>query len=303
MLQDADVNALKQEIDSVKKSFGSAQKRIEELELEVNEKNDKLSVLNESLAILNSDLTQFATIAFHHLQEPIRKVRTYASYLKKAGGSLNQEERDFAEKIENSARRMSDLISDLLTYVILLRPQDDAVENTDLNEIVDQILADQESLILEKKAVIKKDLLPMIEAVPSQIRQLFYSLLSNALKFTKAGIKPVIEITSSYLSKSDVSRYPTLNAKLTYCKIKLSDNGIGFEQRFATHIFKIFQKLSSKEEYPGTGMGLALAQKIAINHHGIIAVEADEQSGARFYLIVPIKIIGEHTERAINQKE
>ena len=138
------------------------------------------------------------------------------------------------------------------------------------------------------KPVILTGRLPVIEAVPLQINQLFYNLLSNSLKFLKRGTQPVITITSKTLAPAELSKYRGLNPKLTYCEISFKDNGIGFEQQYAEQIFLIFNRLHGRHQFPGTGIGLALCKTIVVNHHGEIDGISDSNEGALFRVVLPL---------------
>jgi len=143
-------------------------------------------------------------------------------------------------------------------------------------------------LIKEKKAVIHFDKLPVIEGIPLQINQLFNNLIGNALKFSKNGIEPVINISSEMASDEEIMNHKTLIHGIPYCKISIKDNGIGFEQQFADQIFLIFHRLHGRSEYSGTGIGLALCKKIVVNHNGEINAHSNETDGALFQIFLPL---------------
>lgn len=144
-------------------------------------------------------------------------------------------------------------------------------------------------MINQKKATIEVNTLPVIEAIPLQMNQLFYNLISNFLKFSVEGIAPVIQIHSKKLTTDEVSRRPLLHSKRTYFEIIFKDNGIGFNQQYEHKIFEIFQRLNTRLEYEGTGIGLALCSKIIQNHGGQIYAESTEGKGAVFHIILPEK--------------
>jgi len=260
----------------------------EELENKVRERTTELSVSNEELKQSNIQLDQFAHIASHDLQEPLRKISTFSMQLQeKHQDGLNAEMKAYLGKIENASNRMSTLIKDLLNYSRLLQHEKLFVQ-TDLNDILNNILSDFELLIDEKKAKIKIAQLPTIEAIPFQMNQLFNNLLSNALKFSKENVLPVITITARILTEKQIKKYPSFISNTAYCEIIFKDNGIGFEQHYADKIFTIFQRLHNKEKYLGTGIGLALTKKIVETHHGKIFANAKENKGAAFHVILPI---------------
>ncbi len=190
-------------------------------------------------------------------------------------------------KIESSAERMSNLIEEVLNFSKILN-DDKGFKKTDLNDILRDVLNDFELLINEKHAVIHHEQLPVIEAIPLQITQLFYNLISNSLKFIRKGIDPVITITTKILEGKDFEAYTSLNPRLSFCEISISDNGIGFDQKYAEQIFLIFHRLQGRGSYPGTGIGLALCKTIVLNHHGEIFAVSNENDGAVFKIILPL---------------
>jgi PAS domain S-box-containing protein len=242
---------------------------------------------NIELEYSNTSLDQFASIASHDLQEPLRKIRTFTSILKhRLNGGFPDDIRGLIDKINGSSERMSLLIKDVLNFSRLVHTEN-MFKETDLNQILDNTLADFDLLIHEKGASIRKGSLPVIEAIPLQINQLFYNLVGNALKFSKTGTSPVLTISSRILLSEEIEN-SNLNSQLSYFEISFEDNGIGFEQMFAEQIFLIFERLNSRQEYSGTGIGLALCQKIAGQHQGGIRAEAKENKGATFYVQLPL---------------
>jgi len=201
---------------------------------------------------------------------------------------LSTEVKTYLNKIEAASSRMKILIQDLLNYSRLLEHEKLFVQ-TDLNETLKNILNDFELLVHEKNAQIKFEELPTIDAIPLQMNQLFYNLISNALKFSKEDVSPVITIASHTLSEEEIRKYPILNPLLSYIEISIKDNGIGFEQKYSEQIFTLFQRLHGKETYSGTGIGLALTKKIVENHQGVTFANAKESKGASFYVILPFK--------------
>jgi PAS domain S-box-containing protein len=236
----------------------------------------------------NTELEQYAYAASHDLQEPLRKIRIFASQLKDStSGQLDEKASFFLDKIMSSAARMSNLIRDILGFSSLKKEH--GFTTTDLNEIVNHCLQDLEMAISQKNAQIIVDPLIEIEAIPLQMNQLFYNLLNNGLKFSKPDVAPVIRIHSELLQKQDVAQYQTLNPKLEYCEITVSDNGIGFDNVFASQIFGLFKRLGNKQTYAGSGIGLALCRKVVENHNGLIFAHSKEGEGATFHIIMPLK--------------
>ncbi len=254
---------------------------------------------NQELMHLNKSLEQFASIASHDLQEPLRKIQTFTSLLKhRFNNDLPDGAKELVEKIKGSSERMSLLIKDVLNFSRIVHSENMFVK-TDLNEILNNVLKDFDLLIFEKNACIQKDSLPVIEAIPLQINQLFYNLVGNALKFSIPGRTPAITISSRMLYPEEIGNKPgsnqnsidskcTLNRLLSYAEIIFNDNGIGFEQQFAEQIFSIFERLNSQQQYSGTGIGLALCRKIVENHQGRIHAEATENMGATFHVLLPL---------------
>jgi PAS domain S-box-containing protein len=240
---------------------------------------EKLKTANESLVKQNEALEQFAYVASHDLQEPLRKILTFARMLER-NPSPHETER-YIQKIIQSSNRMSELIRDVLKFSQLTKPED--FIQVDLNEILTSILTDLELLIEQKKARIMFDRLPTIQAVRRQMIQLFYNMISNSLKFSKADHPIQIEIRCRRLH--DEQQTPTSEAR--YYKITFSDNGIGFNQSYADKIFMMFQRLNTRDQFSGSGIGLAMVKKIIDNHHGYIVAEGIEGSGATFHVILP----------------
>lgn len=261
----------------------------EELEKLVNERTRELKEANLSLERSNNELAQFAYVASHDLQEPLRKITTFSIRLKERYIALLPENgKEFIEKINNSSERMRKLIDDLLNFSRISR-FDKKFITTDLNKVFKDVLSDFDLLIQEKNAFLHLAKLPVIPAVPLQMNQLFHNLLGNALKFTSPGVPPVIEVVCQKLAGNEIKKYPKLDASVDYYEISIKDNGIGFPQEFADQIFVIFQRLNDKDDYPGTGIGLALCRKIAANHNGEIYAESRENEGSVFHLILPEK--------------
>ncbi|MNR11769.1 Phytochrome-like protein cph1 [compost metagenome] len=202
--------------------------------------------------------------------------------------NISEEALLLLEKISKSSGRMNTLIKDLLAYSYL-NNLDVQFVATDLNIIVKNILVDFELMIEERNVQIKLGKLPTINAISLQMNQLFYNLISNALKFCKNdGSVSKIEISSRKFSKSKIKQYPTLEQNLDYYEIIIKDNGIGFNKQYESKIFTIFQRLHNTEVYIGTGIGLSIGKKIVENHKGLIFSKAEENVGAAFHIILPI---------------
>ena len=260
-----------------------------ELEKKVAERTQQLVDLNVDLKRSNEELSQFAYIASHDLQEPLRKIMTFSNRVnEKYKEDLPKGSNDYLLKINNSAKRMSMLINDLLEFSGTNRHNKEFIP-TDLNTILQHLLEDFEEEIDIKNAKIIFDKLPVVSAIPLQMTQLFHNLISNALKFSKKDVDPVITIASQKMTVEQKEKYDVPEKNAEYIQISFCDNGIGFEQNFSDKIFIIFQRLHNKSAYEGTGIGLALCKKIAENHAGNIIAESANNMGTCFYINLPYK--------------
>ncbi len=260
-----------------------ARNKIEEV---VAERTRELAEVNSSLKRINSELEQFAYIASHDLQEPVRKISIFTHMLRDALPDVDDRSKGFLSKIENAAARMTNLIKDVLSYSQLSENKE-VYEKLDLNEIVQNIISDFELVIEQKNATIEINDLPVIEAVPLQMTQLFGNLISNSLKYSQVGIDPVISINAELLSPDDTRI--AARSRSQYYLITISDNGIGFSEEYAEKIFSIFQRLHGKGEYEGTGIGLAICRKIVENHSGTISASGILNGGSTFKILLPVK--------------
>ncbi len=241
----------------------------------------------ERLQQSNNELEQYAYIASHDLQEPLRKIRTYGSYLKKQEfHKLDTPGKKHLEKMIDAAERMSTLITDILGFSSLKREQ--KFVDTDLNVILENVIIDLDLLIQEKGASIHHDMMPIIEAIPLQINQLFYNLLNNALKFSRDQVPPVINITCRIITEDELGYYESSMKQTAFCEIIFSDNGMGFKQEYSEQIFGLFRRLHNKLDYPGSGIGLSLCRKVVANHNGKIFARSNENEGASFIIILPL---------------
>lgn len=282
-----DITAAKTEEDTLRKSEEQHRQLAQELELRVQERTKDLKDANAELVRSNQELEQFAFVTSHDLQEPLRKVRTFANLLAdKNGQFLDEKGKLYLSKINASSARMSELISSLLNFSRLMNSENRFVD-VNIEEVLVNVISDFELLIRQKDAVIEYEDLPVLQANPLQMNQLFYNLVINALKFTRKDIAPVIRVTWSRLDGTAAASQYGLSRDKIYCHLCLSDNGIGFEQQYAEKIFDIFQRLNDRTAYEGTGIGLALCRKIVSNHGGIIFAESTLNKGATFHIILP----------------
>ncbi len=229
----------------------------------------------------NRELQDFAYVASHDLQEPLRKIQVFGERLRmKYYDTLDETAQDYLMRMDDAAKRMKKLIQDLLEFSrVTTHAQPFAP--IDLNEVVAGVLQDLETRIAETEANIKVGVLPTIEAEPTQMRQLFQNLISNAIKFRRDGVPPEIDITARCDFHSDEQR--------ELCRITITDNGIGFDPKYLDRIFAVFQRLHNRGEYPGTGVGLALCRKIVLRHQGAITAESVPGKGTTFIVTLPTR--------------
>ena len=233
-------------------------------------------------------MEEYAYAASHDLQEPLRKIKTFGSFLRDTQYErFDEKGRQHLEKILQSADRMSLLIKDLLSFSGLKTKE--KFELADLGAIFENVLQDMEVFIEQKKAIITHDPLPEIEAIPVHINQLFYNLVNNSLKFSKEEIPLHLDVSCKLLSAEETKYIAGLDPSIAYYEIVFSDNGIGFNQDYATQIFGLFKRLNDKTSYAGSGIGLALCKKVVINHGGLILANGKEGVGAQFYIYLPQK--------------
>jgi two-component system CheB/CheR fusion protein len=255
------------------------------LEQRVQARTSELKRTNLELEASNDELMQFASVASHDLQEPMRKIHIFSNMIKERFLQDNGPATDYINRIIKSSSRATKLINDLLSFSRL--SSESLFKYTDLNEIVNEVLGDVELAVTDKKAKLEIGKLPEIEAVPGQMRQIFQNMITNALKFTRPDVEPHITIKSENVEALD------FNAKTSkdgcFYRISIKDNGIGFDPQYASKIFTIFQRLHPREKYEGTGIGLAIAKKIVEKHNGIITAQSKEGAGAEFIMVLPQK--------------
>lgn len=276
---------LKEEIEMRKRSQQEVERINQLLEQKVEERTKDLVRSNKDLADRNAELAQYAYLASHDLQEPLRKILIFSKIINEKYLSGMPDAREQMAKVIASSERMRNLINDFLSYSKLSGASQFSQVN--LNEIIKEALADLELMIKEKEAKIELENLPTIEAVASQVRQIFQNLLSNAMKFSRKDSKPAIRIWSEPVAEKALDAPADSNG--AYVRIYIRDNGIGMDQSYFDKIFIIFQRLHGMGEYEGTGIGLAIVKKIVERHHGLVGVNSKEGEGATFILLLPVK--------------
>lgn len=275
-----------QDITSHRQIQMTLENEVRERTVELQAANRGLEEANRMLVASNEELAQYAYVASHDLQEPLRKITMYSNLLsdRDSEGKFDT----LIDKIIKSSRRMSLLIKDLLEFSRLLNT-DARFVKTDLNNIVNAVKDDFELLIQEKNAIINIDSLPVISAVPLQMNQLFYNLIGNALKFIPVGRSPLIEIKASKATDDFLSKHiVNYSSDNEYYTISVTDNGIGIEKQYVKQIFEVFKRLHGRDEYSGSGIGLAICRRIAINHGGTIFTESEVGEGTTFFIILPL---------------
>jgi signal transduction histidine kinase len=243
------------------------------LSADINRMLSSLEHQEKALRESNQELEQFAYVASHDLQEPLRKVQAFSDRLaNKYADKLDDDGKLYIARMQDATTRMRSLIQDLLSYS-RIRSKGQEFVSVDLNEIVRGVISDLEVRLEQTEGRVKVGELPTVLADPVQMRQVFQNLIGNALKFKKSGVPPVVKVAAKTKDKGHV--------------IVVEDNGIGFEQEYGERVFEIFQRLHGRSEYEGTGMGLAIVKKILERHVGSIRAESEKGRGTRFILVLP----------------
>ena len=251
----------------------------------LEENNAQLAQTNKALEISNHDLLQFASVASHDLQEPLRKILIFADLLQnQRGQTLPPDSVRQLEKIIHAAQRMKRTIVDILTYS-RLSTNNDRLVPTDLTDLVNDVLADFDLIISEKRAIVRVGPLPVVAVNQGQMRQVFQNLINNALKFSRPGVPPEISI-STHENDSDNAGTDTQNG---YCRIDVADNGIGFDEQYVATVFSLFHRLNTKDAYEGSGIGLAITRRIMERHNGTVTARSAEGVGTTFSLTLPLR--------------
>lgn len=259
---------------------------INELESKVKFRTAELEQNNIELEKKNRELESFTFITSHDLQEPLRKIQTYSSIIyENESHNLSVAGKDSVNRINSAASRMQLLIRDLLLYTRTTLDESN-FSNTNLQLVLNEVKEDLREELLAKNAVVETTAMCNVKIVPYQFRQLMLNLIGNSLKFTKPQSSPFIKISSRKERGINLDNEKLAKDKL-YCHIQIADNGIGFEQQYSEKIFQIFQRLHNKQDFEGTGIGLAIAKKIVENHDGIITASGEPNRGATFDIYFP----------------
>ncbi|WP_350607969.1 CHASE3 domain-containing protein [Pseudoalteromonas sp. MER144-MNA-CIBAN-0113] len=256
----------------------------ETLASKVTERTQELTLYSDELSRSNRELEEFAFVASHDLQEPLRKIQAFSDRLESMfKDELGEKGADYIARMKNAAQRMSNLINDLLEFSrVTTRGKD--FTDTNLNSILNDILSDLEIAINESNAQVITVDMPIIQADPSQMHQLFLNLISNAVKFRAPNVNPVIDIGFERINEFSEEH----NSKVSWHVITVKDNGIGFSAEYADKIFVPFQRLHGRSQYKGTGIGLSVCRRIVERHGGTITAISTPNEGATFIIKLPV---------------
>ncbi len=257
-------------------------------------KNAQLNSKNTELEKMNNELELFAHISSHDLQEPLRKIQTFASMIQeKEYNSLSANAKEYFTRLQDSAGRMQELVEDLLNFSQTNNSERN-FELTKVNSIIQEVQEELKDVISEKKATLRIQGDCELKIIPLQFRQMIFNLIGNALKFSRPDVTPLIAITNQIESGKMLNHSTaiaqsgqSLRMDQEYYHLEISDNGIGFSPEYRTKIFDVFHRLHTKEKYKGTGVGLAIVKRIVENHNGYIFANGEPNQGASFNIFIP----------------
>lgn len=250
---------------------------------------EKVRERTHELVMRNKELEQFAYIASHDMQEPLRKIQTFISILLKSDvDNLSDTQKQLLYKIDAAAFRLRNIIKDILNYSHQTG-LGEQITRVDINNVIKLVHKDLELLIKEKNARIILNNMPMVFGIQGQVNQLFYNIIHNSLKFSKKDIPPLISISASFVTGEYLQQPSDKELSLT-----ITDNGIGFEEKYSEKIFGLFQRLHDRRTFEGTGIGLALCKKIAENHKWKIKAISTYGMGTTIELMIPLKDVVEY---------
>jgi signal transduction histidine kinase len=285
-------NVMLEQIQTRNMALTGSLERLQKTQESLVERTLEVERINRELARSNRELESFASVASHDLQEPLRKITAFGDRLRtRCAGALDETSNDYLERMQNAAGRMQTLINDLLAYSRVTTKAQPFV-SVDLGQVAREVLSDLELRIEKTGAQVEVGELPTIEADPLQMRQMFQNLLSNALKFQRPEAPPVIKVQGQILNGDGTlsRRFP---AAFGLCVIAVEDNGIGFDEKYLDRLFMPFQRLNPQSAYEGTGIGLAICNKIAERHGGRITAASAPGEGSRFLVTLPVRQRGE----------
>jgi PAS domain S-box-containing protein len=276
-------NALRESEKKYRELAALLEKKVEEKTQDLQVKNEELKKYTSQLEFQNKELEQFAYAASHDMKEPLRKIHLYSTAIaENPNNSLDEKSKEFLSRSANAIKRMTNLIEDLLAYS-KTTANIDRFNRVDLNEVVGEIMLLHKDKFVQKQVEIEIDPLPIINAIPFQMTQLFSNIISNSIKYKHPDRNVLIEIKTQEVEIHDSNADP----HRLYYKITITDNGIGFDQQNAETIFNIFQRLHTRSSSEGSGIGLAICKKIVQNHNGYIKAKGVENKGASFEIYLP----------------
>ncbi|HEX8552512.1 MAG TPA: ATP-binding protein [Abditibacteriaceae bacterium] len=271
-----DIEDQKKAQKELKDSHAQLEQRVQERTAELTKAGEVQTRLMTELERSNAELQNFASVASHDLQEPLRAIQTFSDRLKtKHNAALNDEGKDYLERIHKAANRMRTLVQDLLALSRVTTKARPFVA-VDLNSLISAIRADLSSRLQDTQGHIECGELPTLQADATQMRQLLQNLIDNGLKFHAPGKQPIITISSHNISDE-------------FCEIVVEDNGIGFDEKYYARIFEPFERLHGERQYSGTGIGLAICRKIVERHQGELGVQSVSGVGTKFVITLPLR--------------